>query len=107
MYLIEFTFPKMQLRMLLNSPLGKVFVSILLGLGLATIFRATCKEKGCIKFAGPVISEVDGKIYKHGEKCYKYEAQSAGTCDSGHKRVIDIMVKPANGETDVGSPFNA
>ena len=96
----------MQLRMLLNSPLGKVFISILLGLGLATIFHSTCKEKDCIKFAGPVIREVDGKIYKHGEKCYKYEAESAGTCDS-HKRVLDIMVKPANGETNVGSPFDA
>lgn len=97
----------MQLRMLLNSPLGQVFISILLGLGLATIFRATCKEKGCIKFAGPVISEVDGKIYKHGEKCYKYEATSAGKCDDGHKRVIEIMVKPANGDSPIGSPFNA
>jgi hypothetical protein len=105
MYLIEFTFRHMQLRMLLNSPLGKVFISILLGLGLATIFHSSCKEKGCIRFVGPVISEVDGKIYKHGEKCYKYEAESAGKCDDGHKRVLDV-VKPSNGEELVGSPFN-
>lgn len=95
----------MQLRMLLNSPMGKVFISILLGLGLATIFRATCKEKNCIRFAGPVLKDVDGKTYKHGAKCYKYEAQSDGKCDE-HKRVLDILVKPANGETETGSPFN-
>ena len=94
----------MQLHTLLNSPLGKVFISILLGLGLATIFRATCKEKNCIHFAGPVISEVDGKIYKHGDKCYKYEAESSGKCDE-HKRVLDVMVKPANDGVSVGSAF--
>lgn len=80
----------MKIKALMNSPLGKIFISILLGLGLATLFRTACKEKNCIRFAGPVISEVDGKIYKHGEKCYKYESQSSGRCDAT-KRVVDIV----------------
>lgn len=80
----------MKIKALMNSPLGKIFISILLGLGLATLFRTACKEKNCIRFAGPVISEVDGKIYKHGEKCYKYESQSSGKCDTT-KRVVDIV----------------
>jgi hypothetical protein len=83
--------------------MGRVFISILLGLGLATIFQVTCKEKNCIKFAGPVISEVDGKIFKHGEQCYKYEAVSSGKCDE-HKRVLDV-IKPANDDKSAGSPF--
>jgi hypothetical protein len=89
----------MQIKMLLNSPMGKIFISILLGLGLATMFRTVCEEKKCIRFVGPVISEVDGKIFKHGEKCYKYEAQSSGKCDET-KRVLDIRVKPKEGEND-------
>jgi hypothetical protein len=82
----------MQIKALLNSPMGKIFISILLGLGLATMFRTVCEGKNCIKFVGPVISEVDGKIYKHGEKCYKYVAESSGKCDET-KRVLDIKVK--------------
>jgi len=87
----------MKLKSLMNSPMGKIFISILLGLGLASLFRTACKEKNCIRFAGPVISEVDGKIYKHGEKCYKYESQSSGKCDST-KRVVDIEQKKGVGE---------
>ena len=58
---------------LLNTEVGQIFISILLGLGLATLFRKVCKDKNCIRFNGPVISEVDGKTYQFGEYCYKYE----------------------------------
>lgn len=92
----------MQIKVLLNSPMGKIFISILLGLGLATMFRTVCEEKKCIRFAGPVISEVDGKIFKHGEKCYKYDVESSGKCDET-KKVLDIQVKQKEGE--FGTPY--
>ena len=66
----------MNFKRLLNEPLGRILISILLGLGLATLFRKVCKDKNCIVFNGPVISEFDGKIYKHGDKCYKYSVVS-------------------------------
>jgi hypothetical protein len=87
----------MQIKALLNSPMGKAFISILLGLGLATMFRTVCEGKNCIRFVGPVLSEVDGKIFKHGNKCYKYEAESSGKCDET-KRILDVQVKPKEGE---------
>jgi hypothetical protein len=91
----------MQIKSLLNSPMGKIFISILLGLGLATMFRTVCEGKNCIRFVGPVISEVDGKIYKHGEKCYKYVAESSGKCDET-KRVVDIRARPKDEGGDCG-----
>ena len=86
----------MNIKYLLNDPIGKIFISIILGLGLATMFRTECKEKNCIRFSGPILSEIDGKIYKHGDKCYQYKVQSSGTCDAS-KRVLDI-VPPAKTE---------
>jgi hypothetical protein len=83
----------MNLKLLMNSSLGKIFISILLGLGLATMFRTVCKEKECIRFHGPVLSEIDGKIYKHGDQCYKYKVESSGKCDA-NKRVLEIREKP-------------
>ena len=53
--------------------MGKIFISIFLGLGLATLFRKVCNDKNCLVFHGPVISEIDGKTYQFGESCYKYE----------------------------------
>jgi hypothetical protein len=83
----------MNIKYLLNDPIGKIFISIILGLGLATMFRTVCKEKNCIRFHGPVISEIDGKIYKHGDKCFQYKVESSGSCDT-NKRVLDILPQP-------------
>jgi len=78
----------MNFKRLLNTPIGVAFISILLGLGLATLFRKVCTDKNCIVFNGPIITDISGKIYKYDDKCYKYEASPA-KCDST-KKVIDI-----------------
>jgi hypothetical protein len=78
----------MNIKRLFNTPIGQIFVSILLGIGLATLFRKACTDKNCIVFNGPVISDIEGKTYKHGEKCYKYKIVS-DKCDST-KRIIDL-----------------
>ena len=46
----------MYVQRLLNSKMGKVALSIILGFGLATLFRKVCTDKNCIVFNGPVIS---------------------------------------------------
>ena len=51
-------------KRLLHTNTGRNIISLILGLGLATLFHKVCKDKDCILFSGPVISEVDGKIYK-------------------------------------------
>ena len=61
-------------------------MSILLGLGLATLFRRVCTEKNCIKFNGPIIPTEDDKPYKFNNKCYKYK-ENAQTCDKTKKIV--------------------
>jgi hypothetical protein len=78
----------MNFKRLLNTELGRTFMSILLGLGLASLFRKVCNDKNCIIFNGPIISEVDGKIYKYGEKCYKYSV-SPSECDN-NKKIVDM-----------------
>ena len=47
----------MNLKQLIYSPGGKVFISVLLGLGLATMFRKACNERNCLKFVGPSVKE--------------------------------------------------
>lgn len=79
---------------LLNTAMGKVFISILLGLGLATLFHKVCKDKNCIIFNGPVISEVDGKTFQHGDSCYTYSIAPT-TCDKT-KQIIEIGAPEKN-----------
>jgi len=82
----------MNFKRLLHQPLGKVFISIMLGLGIASLFRKVCNDRNCIIYKGPATEEIDGKIYKHGKKCYKYNAQPAEACDK-KKKVVDIAAK--------------
>ena len=76
----------MNVPRLLNSAMGRIIISILLGLGLASLFQKACADGSCIYFNGPVINEVDGKTYQFGEYCYKYELEPI-RCDSKRKTV--------------------
>jgi len=76
----------MYIQRLLNSKMGKVALSIILGFGLATLFRKVCTDKNCIVFNGPVISETD--IYKYDEKCHKFTMEST-SCNNA-KKTIEI-----------------
>jgi hypothetical protein len=78
----------MNFKRLLDTPTGHIFISILLGLGLATLFKKTCADDKCLVFNGPVIEDIKDKTFKHGEKCYKYTSEP-GKCDST-KRIIDV-----------------
>jgi len=86
----------MNFKRLLYTDLGRIFISIIMGLGVATLFRKVCTDKNCIQFNGPIISDLEGKIYKHGDKCYKYSTTS-DRCDST-KRQVDLMGSLQNPE---------
>jgi hypothetical protein len=79
----------MNFKRLLYTDLGRIIISIILGLGLATLFRKICTDKSCLRFNGPIISDLEGKTYKHGDKCYKYSANT-DKCDTTKKQV-DLM----------------
>lgn len=57
----------------IHSQSGKIIMSILLGLGLASIFRKTCKGYNCFVFKAPPLNDIEGKIYKkEGNNCVQY-----------------------------------
>ena len=66
--------------MLYDSELGLKFISILLGFGLASLFRQVCKDDKCRIIKGPNIKEIERQIYKIDDKCYKYKPV-ATVCD--------------------------
>jgi len=95
----------MQINRLLNTTTGRFFISVLLGLGLASLFRKVCKDKNCITFNGPIISETEGKIFKHGEGCYKYEMEPVA-CDKT-KQTVDISEPPKENESSMPTAVKA
>jgi hypothetical protein len=72
----------------IHTKTGKYVMSIILGLGLASLFRRICKDKQCLEFRAPPLDEFKNKIYKNGDTCYKYSATST-KCDS-NKKIISF-----------------
>ena len=55
-----------------HTETGKYIMSVLLGLGLASLFRTVCKDKDCLIFKAPPLEKIKDKIYKNGDKCVKF-----------------------------------
>jgi hypothetical protein len=76
----------MGLKVLIQTDRGKILISILLGLGFATLFRKSCKDKECIEFKGPKLSDIKGKVYQYENQCYEF-APNPVKCSSDKKMV--------------------
>jgi len=71
----------MHLSKFLHTKSGKYIMSVILGFGLATLFRVACKDKNCIIKYAPKAEDIDGKTYKFDNKCYNY-SKSVQKCNS-------------------------
>ena len=67
-----------------HSETGKIIMSILLGLGLASLFRTICKDNNCLVFHAPPLDDFKDKIYKSNGKCVKYSPVST-KCSTNSK----------------------
>lgn len=63
---------------LLNDRLGAIIISVILGLGLAAIFRATCHGDNCVVIHGPPRDQIDKHSYRIDDQCYKYSSYAVG-----------------------------
>ena len=76
----------MYLTKFLHTTNGRYLMSIILGFGLASLFRTVCKEKNCLIFKAPPVEQLDEKIYKYEDKCYTYKSNIT-KCDINKKSV--------------------
>jgi hypothetical protein len=74
----------MYLRRLIYSEVGKYVMSILLGLGLATLFRKVCNDRSCLVFHAPHINKIKGQVFDFDGKCYTFE-EKAERCNVNKK----------------------
>ena len=65
---------------MMNDPTFAAIISVILGLGLASLFRQACRGNQCIVVRGPSIREISKNTYKIDDRCYTYKPE-ATTCD--------------------------
>ena len=81
---------------------GKALISIMLGLGAASLFRRKpcssednkTSESNCNKFVSPDMSSLSDKVYKYGEDCFMYKALSS-PCDNS-KINVEVSTSTIN-----------
>lgn len=78
----------MYLGKFVHTETGKIIMSALLGFGLASLFRTVCKDKNCLIFHAPPLDKFKDKIYKDGNKCFKYNP--VATKCSINTKIIDF-----------------
>lgn len=65
-------------KKIMSDPFGAILVSVILGLGLAAIFRKVCDGDGCVVIRAPDQKELDDHVYRIGSgdnaACYKYRS---------------------------------
>ena len=69
------------LKNIFDTELGRIIISIILGLGLAAVFRKVCTGNNCLVIKGPNIQEVEKYYYKIDNDCFKYKPVVT-PCDS-------------------------
>lgn len=75
-----------KLQRIMHTKYGQLLISIILGLGLASLFRKACDELNCFNFVAPKTSEIEKTAYKHNDTCYKFKAMTK-TCNKKKKSV--------------------
>ena len=79
---------QMKMEKYIHTRTWKIILSILLGLGVASLFRSVCKGKNCITFHAAPIEEINNKIHKYDNKCYSY-VSNVTKCDKT-KKIINF-----------------
>jgi len=76
----------MDLLKLIKTKTGRRVISILLGLGFASLFYQKCKDKTCIDFVSPTPEQLKNS-YEFNNQCYEFRLK-AEYCDPNKNKVL-------------------
>ena len=71
----------------MKTNIGRMILSIILGIGLASLFRKSCESRNCLIFHAPSFKEINENVYKYNNKCYKFKEHSV-RCNKTNKKQV-------------------
>ena len=75
-----------RIQEMIHSETGKVMFAIILGIGLASLFRKACNARNCLFFKAPALASIKDNTYKYNDKCYKFH-EEAVACNKNKETV--------------------
>ena len=64
------------MKKIISYPSGALFISILLGLGLASIFRKVCHDRSCLVVQTIPPKKLINTVLRRDKKCYQWVPQT-------------------------------
>jgi hypothetical protein len=65
----------MNLTLIMENWWAAVFISFMIGFGLAAMFRPMCSGSECLVLHGPPVKDVIDKVYQMGAKCVEFTTE--------------------------------
>lgn len=65
----------MNLSLIMENCWAAMFISFMIGFGLAAMFRPMCNGPECIVLHGPPVKDVVDKVYQMGAKCVEFTTE--------------------------------
>ena len=80
----------MGIKRILYFPYSEIVLAIILGFGLATIFRKSCGDTSCLEYRGPKLEDINKNVYSIDGDCYKFVPKQTKCAANQGKEVIDL-----------------
>ena len=80
----------MGIKRLLYFPHSEIVLAIILGFGLATLFRKSCSNNSCIEYRGPDLEEIKKNVYDIDGSCFKFVPKQTKCGVNSGKEVISL-----------------
>lgn len=64
-------------------------ISIVLGFGIAALFRPVCKGPDCVVIRGPPVQEIRNAVYQFGDKCVEFRTKAISCPKEGE--IVDTV----------------
>jgi hypothetical protein len=81
----------MYFRRFINTNFGRILLSIILGLGLASLVRKGCESGECYRFKGVNPEKVKGKVFEYENKCYQFELKPVSR--NNQTKMLDFKIE--------------
>ena len=79
-----------KLSLFINTQHGKYIISVILGLGLESLFRKACNARNCLVFKAPTLSEIKDNIFKFNNKCFKFREKTVSCSKDKNEKTVEF-----------------
>lgn len=79
---------KSKIQKIIHSPYGRIISSMLLGFGLATLFRKACHDRNCIQFYAPSVDRIENQVYSFDGECYRFKPKMKKCSKDGSLKTV-------------------